>query len=82
MDELEPYEPTEWDRAMELVREWRDNADVLEACPGLIRWADDPQRFERELWDAKCTLDAIDAGEIASELDAEFGDDEQDDDEL
>lgn len=64
---------------MELVREWRDNADVLEACPGLIRWADDPVRFERELWDAKCALEAIDAGEIALELDAEFGHDEQDD---
>jgi hypothetical protein len=72
---------------MELVREWRDNADVLEACPGLIRWADDPERFERELWEAKCALEAIDAGEIAAELDAEFGhagsydEDDQEDDE-
>lgn len=73
MYKLEPYEPKERDRAMELVQEWRENADVLEACPGLIRWADDPERFERELWNAQCALDAIDAGVIAAELNAEFG---------
>ena len=77
--EMEPCEPPDMGRAMELVQEWRDNADVLEACPGLIRWADDPERFERELWEAKCALEAIDADEIALELDAEFGHDEQDD---
>ena len=80
--EMEPIEPTDMSRAMELVQEWRENADVLEACPRLIRWADDPQRFERELWDAKCALDAIDAGEIALELDAEFGHAREDGDEL
>ena len=78
-NEMEPLEPTDTNSTVELVQEWRDNADVLEAFPGLIRWADDPERFERELWEAKCALDGIDAGELNAELDAEFGNDDQDD---
>lgn len=78
MDELEPHEPTDRDRAMVLVEEWRDNADALEAFPGLIRWINDPETFERELYEAKCVLDGIVFDALDMELYAEFGQDGED----
>lgn len=72
MDELEPYEPSERDRAMELVREWRANADVLESHWRLIRYASDWERFEHELNKVEETLDGIDAGELDEEIDEDL----------
>jgi hypothetical protein len=76
VDKLEPREPTDYDRAMMLVQEWREQADTLEAFPALVRWAGDPERFEQELYEAARVLDGTVAGDLDNELCAEFGEDE------
>jgi hypothetical protein len=82
-DEVEPGRPmTDYGRAMELVREWREQADALEAFPGLIRWAGHPEEFESELYEAARVLDGTVAGGLDYELYAELGGDQEDGDDL
>lgn len=60
-----------------LAQEWREDADALEADPGIMRLFGKPEEFRRALYEAVCAHDGTVAAELDRELDAEFGDEDE-----